>query len=274
MPREAKLIVNLTRGNVVCEQVVIADRARRRMRGLLGRRSLPAGEGMLLQPAPSIHTAFLRFAIDVVFLDRNLRVIKLVEHLAPWHTASAYEGRSALELALGEIARRQVEIGDQLLAVDPSVAGAGETPLSADPQPIAESGEGAAASGLSAERTGATKVLLVGSDRRFRSVTAALLMRRGCEVSVSERIVGVAELARSEKVDVVIIDAGALPTATTLAAAELDALEPPVGVVVVSEDPTVSSPILEKWGEFDALFGAVTHARAASERAGFSNGAL
>ena len=64
MRREAKLIVNLTRGGVVCERGVIADRALRRMRGLLGRRTLPEGEGMLLRPAPSIHTAFMRFPID------------------------------------------------------------------------------------------------------------------------------------------------------------------------------------------------------------------
>ena len=121
MARETQLIVNLTRGNVVCEEAVIADRARRRMRGLLGRRSLPPGEGMLLQPSPSIHTAFMRFPIDVVFLDRNLRVIKLVEHLPPWHTASAMEGRSTLELASGEIVRRQVQVGDQLLTVRPNV---------------------------------------------------------------------------------------------------------------------------------------------------------
>ena len=76
----------------------------------------------------------------------------------------------------------------------------------------------------------------MGTDRRFRSVAATLLARRGCEVSVSERIVGVAELAQREAVDVVVLDAGALPTAATLAAVELDALEPPVGVVLVSED--------------------------------------
>ena len=49
---ESKLIVNLTRGNVVCEQGVIADRPLRRMRGLLGRRSLKRGDGLLLRPAP------------------------------------------------------------------------------------------------------------------------------------------------------------------------------------------------------------------------------
>ena len=258
MARETKLIVNLTRGNVVCEQAVIADRARRRMRGLLGKRSLPPGEGMLLQPSPSIHTAFLRFPIDVVFLDRNLRVIKLVEHLPPWHTASAMEGRSTLELASGEIARRQVEVGDQLLTVQPNVSGD-------------ESGDAAALSSTAPEGPGVedhvaapVRVLLVGTDRRFRSVAAALLQRRGCEVAVSDRIAGVAELARQEGVDVVVLDAGSLPTAATLAATELDMMDPPVGVVLVSEEQKAGVrpiPVLEKWGEFDDLFGAIDEAR-------------
>jgi uncharacterized membrane protein (UPF0127 family) len=266
MARETKLIVNLTRGNVVCEQALIADRARRRMRGLLGRRSLPPGEGMLLQPSPSIHTAFMRFPIDVVFLDRNLRVIKLVEHLPPWHTASAMEGRSTLELAAGEIVRRQVQVGDQLLTVTPSVEGAETSELTAE----AAAGIGPETSERDADPT---KVLLVGADRRFRSVAAALLERRGCRVSISERIVGVAELAQREAVDVVVLDAGSLPTAATLAAAELDALDPPVGVVLISEDQRrggALTPVLEKWGEFDELFGAINEARPAGRGAGFS----
>jgi uncharacterized membrane protein (UPF0127 family) len=269
MARETKLIVNLTRGNVVCEQAVIADRARRRMRGLLGRRSLPSGEGMLLQPSPSIHTAFLRFPIDVVFLDRNLRVIKLVEHVPPWHTASAIEGRSTLELAAGEIARRKVQVGDQLLAVEPNPTTEG--PI----EPPSEAGDAAILEQLTDRAGEPTKILLVGTDRRFRSVAATLLARRGCQVSVSERIVGVAELAHREGVDVVVLDAGALPTAATLAALELDALEPPVGVVLVSEDQKAGAspaPVLEKWGEFDALFGAISHARAHVGGAGPSGG--
>src|SRR5262249_62415114 len=102
------------------------------------------------------------------------------------------------------------------------------------------------------DATEGTKVLLVGTDRRFRSVAATLLARRGCDVAVSERIVGVAELAQREGVDVVVLDAGALPTAATLAAAELDMLDPPVGVVLVSEEQKTGvapTPILEKWGE-------------------------
>jgi hypothetical protein len=54
-------IVNLTRQSTVCEQAQIADRPLPHMRGLLGRRSVPAGAGILLGPAPSVHTAFMRF---------------------------------------------------------------------------------------------------------------------------------------------------------------------------------------------------------------------
>ncbi len=120
-------------------------------------------------------------------------------------------------------------------------------------------------------------MLLVGTDRRFRSVAAALLERRGCAVSVSERIVGVAELAQREAVDVVVLDAGSLPTAATLAAAELDALDPPVGVVLISEDQkrgTSLTPVLEKWGEFDELFGAITDVCPVDRRAGASGGTV
>ncbi len=55
-------------GRIVCERVVVADRAHRRMRGLLGRKYLRQGEGMVLRPGWSIHTAFMRFPIDAVFL--------------------------------------------------------------------------------------------------------------------------------------------------------------------------------------------------------------
>jgi uncharacterized membrane protein (UPF0127 family) len=117
MASGSNVIVNSTRGNIVCEHAVVADQALPRMRGLLGRRSLPSGEGLLLQPAPSIHTAFMRFAIDVVFLDRDLRVVKVVEALPPWRAASARRARSTLELAAGEASARGIRTGDTLSVV-------------------------------------------------------------------------------------------------------------------------------------------------------------
>jgi uncharacterized membrane protein (UPF0127 family) len=115
---ETKLIVNLSLGTIVCEHGVIADRPLPRMRGLLGRRELPAGEGLLLQPAPMIHTAFMRFAIDAVLLDSELTIIKLEPHLEPWRTAGASGARAVLELADGEIARRGLALGHKLATRD------------------------------------------------------------------------------------------------------------------------------------------------------------
>ena len=101
-------------GDPVCERCRVADRPLARMRGLLGRNELPPGEGVLLRPAASVHTWFMRFPIDVVFLDRDLRVTKVVERLAPWRVASARGARAVLELQAGECDRRGVRPGDRL----------------------------------------------------------------------------------------------------------------------------------------------------------------
>ena len=86
------------------------------MRGLLGRRELPSGEGILLKPASSVHMAFMRFAIDAVFLDRDLRVVKIAADLRPWRLAGARGAKSVLEIAAGEAARRRLTVGDRLVA--------------------------------------------------------------------------------------------------------------------------------------------------------------
>ena len=58
-------------GRVVAESVTVADSTMRRLRGLLGKGDLPSGQGILLRPAWSIHTAFMHFPIDVVFIDAD-----------------------------------------------------------------------------------------------------------------------------------------------------------------------------------------------------------
>jgi uncharacterized membrane protein (UPF0127 family) len=100
----------------VCERCVFADTALARMRGLLGRKSLPNGEGILLRPASSVHTAFMRFPIDAVFLDRELRVLKVAPDLRPWRTAARRKAHAVLELPAGEAARRGIEPGHRLIA--------------------------------------------------------------------------------------------------------------------------------------------------------------
>lgn len=119
---EPRPILNLTRGNVLCERVLIADTPLPRMRGLLGRSSLHAGEGILLQGVPSIHTAFMRFDFDALFLDARLRVIRVVPRLKPWRAVTVKRAASVLELAAGEAARRGVEVGDQIVLTDSDLA--------------------------------------------------------------------------------------------------------------------------------------------------------
>lgn len=275
---DAKLIVNLTRGEVVCERTAIADRARSRMRGLLGRGSLPAGEGMLLQPAPSIHTAFMKFPIDVVFMDGTLRVLKIVERMRPWRAASKRHSWAVLELSAGEIGRRHIAIGDQLGVieitdtlgvVEPGVGLSGGTWTTFAHRGGGQEGLEDAADELGtrpadASGNGGPKVLVVGTDRRFRSVAAALLTRRGIAVTLREQMTDVAELAKREGAQVVILDAGTSLTAAAYEAAQIERLDPPVGVVVVGDEPEErlsAMPVLAKWGSFDGLFNAVENSR-------------
>jgi uncharacterized protein len=104
-------------GNVVCERCLLAETPLARLRGLLGRSDLPPGEGLLLRPAGSIHTAFMRFPIDAVFLDRSDRVLKVAHELAPWRMAGCRGARAVLELAAGEATRRGLHPGVSLTQV-------------------------------------------------------------------------------------------------------------------------------------------------------------
>lgn len=103
-------------GSIVCERCVLADTALARMRGLLGRRELPSGEGILLKPASSVHMAFMRFAIDAVFLDGESRVVKVAADLQPWKLAGARGSKAVLEIPAGEAKRRGLSVGDRLVA--------------------------------------------------------------------------------------------------------------------------------------------------------------
>jgi uncharacterized membrane protein (UPF0127 family) len=102
-------------GRVVCEHCTVADSFLSRFRGLLGRRGLPAGEGLLLSPSSSVHTFFMRFPIDLVFLDRDLRVVGIARDVRPWRLAGRRGARHVLELAAGEAERRGIRSDEQLV---------------------------------------------------------------------------------------------------------------------------------------------------------------
>jgi len=121
-PEMAKIVLVGPRGQVVCERCDVADHVISRVRGLLGRRGLPRGQGLLIKPTWSVHTWFMRFPIDVVFLDRDLSVLKVRNKMRPWRMAARFRAHSVLELAAGECERLQLDVGDRLAWGSPKVA--------------------------------------------------------------------------------------------------------------------------------------------------------
>src|SRR3954451_12188510 len=108
------LVLQRQDGSPVCERCLLAETPLTRLKGLLGRDGLEQGEGLLLRPASSIHTFFMRFAIDAVFLDRSLVVVGVHDAIEPWRTASQRGAKAVLELPAGESSRRGLAVGDQL----------------------------------------------------------------------------------------------------------------------------------------------------------------
>ena len=98
----------------MCERCLLAETPLTRLKGLLGRRGLERGEGLLLRPAASIHTFFMRFAIDAVWVDRDLNVLRVSHAVAPWRTAACRGAKGVVELAAGEASRIGVAPGDKL----------------------------------------------------------------------------------------------------------------------------------------------------------------
>ena len=112
--RDDVIAVRSEEGQVVCERCRVPTTIRGRMRGLLGRSELPAGEGMLLRRVSAIHTLFMRFVIDAVFLDRDQVVVTIESQVPPWRFVSQRRARAVLELAAGEGARRGLRVGERL----------------------------------------------------------------------------------------------------------------------------------------------------------------
>ncbi len=232
-------------GRVVAESVVVADSTMRRLRGLLGKRDLPSGHGVLLRPAWSIHTAFMRFPIDVVFLDADQIVIKIVPNLSPFKTASCRGAREIVELRAGECDRRGLALGDR-------VAWAARASDDTVPAAVVD---------LEGARRGA--VVLASRDQRYLKLVRFLLDGKGIDVVASVPPQGAADAAGGESADVVVIDAGAVTEGLRLASITR-ARRPEATVVLVGEQAADRAPagqrIYEKWDDTDGVVAAVEDA--------------
>jgi len=108
-------VTDETRGTIIGDRIQIADTSLSRMVGLLGKRGVGAGGGLWIKPSSGVHTIAMKFAIDVIGLDRDRRVIKLWQNLVPYRVTSVNAKlRSVVELPAGRIAECSVALGDVL----------------------------------------------------------------------------------------------------------------------------------------------------------------
>jgi len=111
----AKLkIVNRTRETVLATEADIADTSLKRNVGLLKHKSLPEGQGLWIVPCEGVHSFGMKFAIDVVFLDRKKRVVKIRPSMEPWRISLCLWAHSVLELPAGMSEKAQLAKGDEL----------------------------------------------------------------------------------------------------------------------------------------------------------------
>jgi uncharacterized membrane protein (UPF0127 family) len=107
-------LINERTSEIVARQVEIADTRRTRRRGLLGRDEMPVSSALMIVPCFAVHTAFMRFSIDVIFTSRDGRVVRIVQDLRPWQMAVSARARTVIEMPAGALRGCGVAVGDRL----------------------------------------------------------------------------------------------------------------------------------------------------------------
>ena len=108
-------VTNTTKGTILAENAVLADNFFSRLTGLLGHKSLGSGQGMVLSPSTSIHSFFMRFTFDALFVDKNKRVIAAYPDFKPFRVSKVFWGDNiTIELPAGTILNSRTQIGDEL----------------------------------------------------------------------------------------------------------------------------------------------------------------
>jgi len=111
-------LVNQRTDEALADCVEVAVTRRDRRKGLLGRNGLAASSALVLAPCLAIHTMFMRFDIDAVFVDDDGRAVKVVRNLAPWRISATPFAHAVVELPGGSLSARRVDVGDRLYLVD------------------------------------------------------------------------------------------------------------------------------------------------------------
>jgi uncharacterized protein len=108
-------VMNLTRNTLLADRAERADTFSRRFMGLMGQTHLATGAGLHLDPCNSVHTFFMKMAIDVLFLDAEQQIVDIWHAMPPWRTSTIhFTAKSVLELPAGMAAAAKTETGDRL----------------------------------------------------------------------------------------------------------------------------------------------------------------
>lgn len=104
-------------GEILCHKMIVANNTFARMKGLMFSEELPDCDGFLIRPGNSIHTFFMRYPLDIVFLDKNFKVIKVLYNLSPWRMTWIYfKSFQVLEMKAGTL-KRNLNQGETLEAI-------------------------------------------------------------------------------------------------------------------------------------------------------------
>ena len=114
LENERLQVVNLTRQTVLADRLEVADHGANRRKGLLGCNGLSPGEGLWIKPCEAVHTFCMRFAIDLVYVDRKHRIRKVRSNVRPWRMSACLTAHSVIELPSGTIQATQTQAGDRL----------------------------------------------------------------------------------------------------------------------------------------------------------------
>lgn len=114
-PERRFQIVNQTRGTELAHSVEVADTASRRSKGLLGRKGLEPGTALWIVPCESVHTFFMQFSLDLVYLDKQKRIVKIRRNIPPWRMSLCLRAHSVLEFPAGALRAGLDSAGDSLV---------------------------------------------------------------------------------------------------------------------------------------------------------------
>lgn len=108
-------LINSDGNSILADEIRPAKTFFSRLKGLMFRKKLKEGEALLLEPCNMVHTFFMRFPLDIVFLDRGMKVVYIIENMEPWKCSPMVKGcRSIIELPSGAVCKSGVRPGDIL----------------------------------------------------------------------------------------------------------------------------------------------------------------